>query len=83
MLPLPHVHTAAARSRASRIRPESRRFPLMFTFPGSKRFSHYDTPEFPVWVATHAEVAVPILVLVVLLAAVVAYKTWKRGSLKY
>lgn len=54
----------------------------MFTFPGSERISHHDTPEFPVWVATHADVVVPLLVLVVLFAAVVAYKTWKRGSIK-
>lgn len=53
----------------------------MFTFPGSKRISHHDAPEFPVWVATHADLAVPILVLVVVLVAVVAYKTWKRGPI--
>lgn len=47
-----------------------------------RRISRYDAPEFPVWVANHPELVVPILVLVVVLAAVVAYKAWKRGRIE-
>ena len=53
----------------------------MYTFFGPNRNARYDTPEFPVWVSTHAEVVVPLLLLVVGLAAVIAYKTWKRGNI--